>query len=36
MFSQKADTLGASGRMAPTPTIAMAREEVLSMMKPFL
>jgi hypothetical protein len=34
MFSQKVLTFGASGRTAPTPTIAMARYEVFSMMAP--
>src|SRR5579871_5543295 len=31
MFCQKADAFGASGRMAPTPTIAIARAAVFSM-----
>jgi hypothetical protein len=31
-FSQKAATFGASGKTAPTPTIAMARCAVFSMM----
>src|ERR1039457_1312098 len=31
MFSQKAGTFGASGRMAPAPTMAIARYEVFSM-----
>src|ERR1051326_5495525 len=30
MFSQKAGTFGASGRMAPASTMAMARDEVFS------
>src|SRR5579864_3381129 len=30
MFSQKEGTFGASGRMAPAPTMAMARYEVFS------